>query len=77
MMPQLPLSTHNNNDVPGNAAAPDRDEDLLRHARKISPQEGRDGMVQRDQHGARRDRLYITESSTGSVLVADIGGLNS
>jgi gluconolactonase len=25
--------------------------------------------------GEKRDRLYITESSTGSVLVADIGGL--
>lgn len=27
--------------------------------------------------GANRDRLYITESSTGSVLVADISELNS
>jgi len=27
--------------------------------------------------GANRDRLYITESATGSVLVADIGGLSS
>jgi gluconolactonase len=27
--------------------------------------------------GAKKDRLYITESGTGSVLVADIGGLNS
>jgi len=27
--------------------------------------------------GANKDRLYITESATGSVLVADIGGLNS
>ncbi|TQF27266.1 gluconolactonase [Bradyrhizobium sp. UNPF46] len=25
--------------------------------------------------GANKDRLYVTESSTGSVLVADIGGL--
>jgi gluconolactonase len=25
--------------------------------------------------GADRDRLYITESSTGTVLVADISGL--
>jgi gluconolactonase len=25
--------------------------------------------------GAKRDRLYVTESATGSVLVADIGGL--
>jgi gluconolactonase len=27
--------------------------------------------------GARRDRLYITESVTGTVLVADIGGLDA
>jgi gluconolactonase len=27
--------------------------------------------------GANKDQLYITESATGSVLVADIGGLNS
>jgi gluconolactonase len=27
--------------------------------------------------GEKRDRLYITESSTGTVLVADIGGLDS
>jgi gluconolactonase len=27
--------------------------------------------------GAKKDRLYITESATGSVLVADIGVLNS
>jgi len=27
--------------------------------------------------GESKDRLYITESSTGSVLVADISGLNS
>src|SRR3954453_8427383 len=27
--------------------------------------------------GAKKDRLYITESATGSVLVADIGILNS
>jgi gluconolactonase len=27
--------------------------------------------------GEKRDRLYITESSTGSVLVADIGGLDT
>jgi gluconolactonase len=27
--------------------------------------------------GEKRDRLYITESTTGSVMVADIGGLDS
>jgi gluconolactonase len=27
--------------------------------------------------GDKRDRLYITESTTGSVMVADIGGLDS
>jgi gluconolactonase len=27
--------------------------------------------------GAKRDRLYITESVTGTVLVADIGVLDS
>ncbi|MFB6462077.1 hypothetical protein [Bradyrhizobium tunisiense] len=27
--------------------------------------------------GARTDRPYITESSTGSALVADVSGLNS
>jgi gluconolactonase len=27
--------------------------------------------------GKNRDRLYVTESATGTVLVADIGELNS
>jgi gluconolactonase len=27
--------------------------------------------------GAKRDRLYVTESVTGTVLVADIGSLDS